>query len=80
MAEEQTDRKAITEGRFRESIGAVIVILIASWIGSLVGDSLLAGREGHEQRFESDTAPRVVMRGLPVKTVKSYFMEANYEA
>ena len=80
MAEEQTDRKAITEGRFSESIAVAIVTLIASWVGSLVGDSLLAGREGHEQRFESDTAPRVVMRRLPVKTVKSYFMEATYEA
>ena len=43
MAEEQTDRKAITEGRFSESIGAVIVILIASWVSLVVGASLLAG-------------------------------------
>ena len=80
MAGEQIDGKAITEGRFSESIVVAIVTLIASWVGSLVGDSLLAGSEGHEQRFESDTAPRVVMRRLPVKTVKSYFMEATYEA
>ena len=49
MVERQTDEKAIIEVNLMkalEIIVAVIVTLIASWAGLMIGDSLLAGTRG----------------------------------